>query len=637
MKSIICSVALLAVYNTAYAEDERQKLPTVEVIGQQTSVFETDPDNSLQSVTVINRDQFLGKITSIPELLKQQTGIQIRTLGGHGSYSSYSVRGASGAQIGIYLNGSLLNDAAGASLDLSLINLSSVERIEIYKNYTPAIFARSNIGGAINIVTLKAKPQTDISLGLGSFSTKNLAIHHGETNSSFALSGITSDNDYSFYNSTGNFIDNKNQKRYNNELSQYQGYAYYRQTISDQKFIDYSLLLSDKNKNQPTLQNVITNDAYLKTKLAIANMLYSQPLFNGDLSVKASIYNRSEHFGDPSMNIGISKIKNQLDRNNRFEVTAGYNEYIEDISLTWVNRASIEKYNSHNIADAQRSQWERTELASAFSGQIEINPQWQSEATLAMEYYKDQQAQGMAQPTKSDMLYSGHFSLKFQPNYSHQIIANISKSHRLPGQRELFGNLGYSIANSDLEPEVAINSELAWQYDADNIGISTSLFSRKISNLIATIYDSRGIGRSENIARADINGLELNLNYQWGNLILASANTWQKSRQKSPFLSFDNKRLPGLFEFKQTISAQYAQGNWAAGIDYDLSDNLFHNRAEIAEPTTNIELWNAFASLKIGRHSFDASLLNLLDKEYILFNRYIAPGLEARISWRYQL
>ena len=464
-----------------------------------------------------------------------------------------------------------------------------------------------------------------------------MRAHYGNENSSLIIKGLKSENNYPFYNSDAPFGDNKSQKRENNQLAQYSSYAYYRQKLSSTKYLDYSLLYSDKDKNQPTRQNFTNNQANLKNKIAIGSSLFSMPMFDGDFSIRTSILNRSEHFNDNLGLIGISQVKNQFDRNNRFEVAAGYNNYIGDLSTTWVNRASLEKYDSHDrTGRILRSQWQRTELASALSSLWEINPKWQSEATLAIEYYKDQQ-QNSNQPKQSDSLFSGHISVQYLPDYSNQLFANISQSHRLPGQRELFGNLGYSIANPDLQPEKAINSEIGWKYDVDNITISSSLFARSITNLITTIYDSRGIGRSENIAKADINGIELMLDYQWKQWQLNSSTTRQNSKQNSFFVAFDGKQLPGLFTFQQVLSAKYSIDNWGAGLSYQFSDGLFHNRAELAEATSNLELWSASASYTFGKYAIRTSLLNLLDKEYVLFNRYTAPGLELRITWNYQL
>ncbi|HMB30873.1 MAG TPA: TonB-dependent receptor plug domain-containing protein, partial [Desulfohalobiaceae bacterium] len=116
-------------------------------------IGDVDLESSPIFFSVINKEQFEGKIVSLAEVIEKEAGVQVRQSGGLGSFSSVSLRGSSSDQVMVFLDGVLLNDASGGGVDLSNISLSDVESIEIYRGITPANFGRSSIGGAINIRT----------------------------------------------------------------------------------------------------------------------------------------------------------------------------------------------------------------------------------------------------------------------------------------------------------------------------------------------------------------------------------------------------------------------------------------------------------------------------------------------------
>jgi len=80
--------------------------------------------------SVINLDKIDPGITSLGDLLGKEVGIQVLSSGGLGGYSAVSLRGASGDQVFIYLDGVLLNDASGGGVNLSQIPLNDVAAIE---------------------------------------------------------------------------------------------------------------------------------------------------------------------------------------------------------------------------------------------------------------------------------------------------------------------------------------------------------------------------------------------------------------------------------------------------------------------------------------------------------------------------
>ncbi len=105
------------------------------------------------SVSVINPDEFKGEQKDLAKILEQAPGIYIQRVTGDHQYTVARVRGSTGAQVNVYVDGVLQNVGNDMAVDLSLIPVSNIERIEVYKGYIPARFAGAPIGGVINIVT----------------------------------------------------------------------------------------------------------------------------------------------------------------------------------------------------------------------------------------------------------------------------------------------------------------------------------------------------------------------------------------------------------------------------------------------------------------------------------------------------
>ena len=131
------------------------------------------------TVSVIHVPEYKGEMKNLPDLLQTVPGVYVQRLSGTGHYSVARVRGATGGQVNIYIDGVMINSASDSAVDLSTIPVENVERVEVYRGYVPARFAGSPLGGAINIVTKKPQDtKGSISIGARSFDgyTGNLEL-----------------------------------------------------------------------------------------------------------------------------------------------------------------------------------------------------------------------------------------------------------------------------------------------------------------------------------------------------------------------------------------------------------------------------------------------------------------------------
>lgn len=127
-------------------------------------------------VSVAFPDAVKGEHKSLPDILDQIAGVYVRRVSGTGQYTTASIRGSSPSQVNIYIDGVPYNTSSEVAVDLSTLPISNVERVEVYRGSTPARFSGAPLGGAINIVTKRAKKLGgSVSVGARSFGGEQYA------------------------------------------------------------------------------------------------------------------------------------------------------------------------------------------------------------------------------------------------------------------------------------------------------------------------------------------------------------------------------------------------------------------------------------------------------------------------------
>ena len=135
---------------------EMLRLEEVQVLGER-SQFQADVFRLVSQVT--NEELQLLPVRTVSDVLKYLPGVDLRERGASGVQADLSMRGGSGKQVIVMLNGVNITDAQTEhySLDLPL-DVSLIDHIEVLQGTNYAVDAFS---GAINIVTKKAIEKPD--------------------------------------------------------------------------------------------------------------------------------------------------------------------------------------------------------------------------------------------------------------------------------------------------------------------------------------------------------------------------------------------------------------------------------------------------------------------------------------------
>lgn len=192
---VVGAVALGVSCMALMAEDKK-------VIVVSATRVETDLDAVASSISVLSdADIEVSGVKTLPEALKMLPGVHVASSGGLGKTARVYLRGSKSEDVLILIDGVDLNDpvSVGRGTDLSFVELSNIERIEVLRGAQSALYGSDAIGGVINIITKKGAgaPVAAIKAEAGSFGTyrESASLHgsKGNLGYSFALSRIDTD------------------------------------------------------------------------------------------------------------------------------------------------------------------------------------------------------------------------------------------------------------------------------------------------------------------------------------------------------------------------------------------------------------------------------------------------------------
>jgi Outer membrane cobalamin receptor protein len=120
--------------------------------------------------------------TTAADILQIIDGVNIRDYGATGGVKTISTRGLLSANVTILLDGNPINDQQNGIVDLALLPLSSIDRVEFVSGGASALYGGNAMGGVVNLITRKASQDLHASVkgGIGSFGARNGAFELGE-------------------------------------------------------------------------------------------------------------------------------------------------------------------------------------------------------------------------------------------------------------------------------------------------------------------------------------------------------------------------------------------------------------------------------------------------------------------------
>jgi len=613
-------------------------------------------DENTGSTSHISRATLEQSQSSLGEVLAQEIGVQHRQTGGFGSFSSISIRAASGAQTAIYLDGVLLNNSANPVLDLSTLELLNLDSVDIYRGSTPLQLGHAGIGGAVNLKTLGSSSSGAISagtrlrLGIGSFEQKGVQLSHqgryGSWNVVSAFSYRGSDNNFEFVNDNAtplNPDDDRREKRDNAQVVRKSillktGYQQNRQSRTD-----LTVQAAIRDSGVPNARNSINTVATYdteSTQLQLAQVI--DDFFAWNTRHTLYLHDNRTQFQDSLGQIGLGVQDSSTD--TQVVGAISFWEYLLDTGTLGVSvELRQEKLDSDDLVRTTRDFSARRNTAQGSLHYTWIDPsekwtlspvlRWASHALEAIapnppaDQFKD----------LKDSNTGTQLGVGYRFNDAVSLRMNAGNYYREPSFGELYSSFGLVNGNPLLEPEEGFNVDATVAIKQEKISIEATVFLSQRDELIITSFDARGVGKPDNNGAARVLGIEFGATYIFNSQLTLNTNlTWQDPRSTDQSTGFNNLFLPGEAQLAWFSRLQYKVSTFDLWYELDTKQKLFYDRANIL-PAPDVSQHSIGVDWKNDDWQLSLKLRNLSDENVEDFNGFPKPGRSFQLAFTRRL
>ena len=625
-------------------------------------VGEVDRQVTSSAYSVIDAERLRNGFTSLPKVLEQEVGVQMRTTGGEGSLSTVTLRGVSNEQVIIYLDGVALNDASGGPVDLSLIPVNSIERIEIYRGSTPLVLGSPSIGGAVNIVTRKSDKtdSSQIAATAGSFQTYKLSgsasLSYEKDDVLLSASYLQSENDFTFVNDNGtqfNPADDREEKRNNDGVKHLTLLGDWKHRINEKVDTELRLDVFNREKEIPSVTNSPDVQTSLDTRqFNFLGQLNARDVWSKDVNLNIKLFatHKDEVFDDSLAQIGFfnqhtESITNKIGTQLLAEINQPQSQWK---LLTALSRETYDQESTQALVESGINTRDRLELSaekvSYFHQQrlilnfiLRYQVLYDEMATVTDDF-------GTVTPgfETTYKLPSPQFGAKYRFDKGTFVTANIGIYNRAPSFFELFGGDGLLLGNPDLKQETSINTDIGltyswykpyhWLHDAE---IYAGLFYNQIEDLIVRIYNGHGVGVPENISDAVIQGFETTIKvYPAKNHSINANISLIDSINKTDVASFDGKILPGYYQYSMGLRYSYSLSRWLFSTEADIKRDMYYDRSNLLKGD-DVNRINVAIRRYFNHSNIDFRIDNILDENIRYFRNRPTPGLTLSLTYNH--
>lgn len=509
-----------------------------------------DRDNDLINIQIIGHQQridreiFANTYLPLDELLEQQAGIDIQSVGGNGQYSFPTIRGSSGKQVLVFWDGLLINDLNGGNADIGSLSLSSAGKIDIYRGMSPVELSPTAVGGVINIQSQELNNNSgEAGITLGSFETKEWYVSHNFANKNASLfvniSNFQSANNFNYLENapvsspnTPIFESRKNNAVNNKSILTKSHYKF-----SKAIRVDASAQLQQGKREISSKINTSTNNAYL-----------AQDAYR----IQTTLSHFSDNIGSTRLNISLQESKELYDdEGSKVGVGSQYNLYTT--SKNGIGLKHEMKFNALSLVLS--TAYENEQVKADFPhnkitpDDCSIGGKCETDFTRNARHIGTRLTAPLTD-TLNSMLQVTRFKYNDR-NYSNdadeelkqvttyttydsglsytfingiELYLKTGKQVRPATSSELFGDKGSSKGNIELIAEESQYNEIGLSLTHSIITFDVSIYQRILSDAITPSTDSRGIISFENVAKTEHNGFELTSSFDWNDQWSSSLN-----------------------------------------------------------------------------------------------------------------
>jgi len=450
------------------------------------------------SVVTITADEIAKRgATRLEEVLRDAVGVQVVSNGPAGAVATPSIRGATGSQVLVLLDGVRLNSAQTGQFNLSElpVPLSEIERIEVLRGPASALYGTNALGGVIQIFTRtpQKQPLTQLSWSEGRFNTRDVGF------STAARRGL------------GRYRLSASRERSDG----YRDNSDLEQTIIEGMLgfdlpggFDLQAMASylDKETGVPGSIDWPSPEARQTDRNTLASLTLTGPLGPLAVTLRGHYDRRRNTYQDPGAFTPVDD-RHLLEtlggeaqgeyRQGSHAVLFGGDFFRDDLDSTSSGNPDQERWSLFAQYELDATSWATLLLGARYDVHSDFSNEWSPRAAL------------MLTPAEGTRL---RFSA--------------SRAFRAPTLNDRFWpDTGWTRGNPDLEPEIAWEFEAAIEQEmGEKAEVTLAAFRREVRDLIEWTADEAGVWSPDNVTRARIWGIEAGASYQAHRLLRAGAN-----------------------------------------------------------------------------------------------------------------
>ncbi len=414
--------------------------------------------DSPSEVDIINRSLIEGANGStVADVLENSGGVFVKEYGANAALKTLSLRGSASEHVLVLVNGNRFNNFQNDLVDLSLLPLDGVERIEIVHGGNSALYGADALGGVVNILTKRASAEARIHTEVsgGSFGYERYLVSGQGRLGSLGLSmgyGSERGRDDFTYASSG--VPGGTAKRGNSDFVRRQFFLNGDAAIDDRSSLTVSLQEVHADRGAPGAIGPFESELARQNDHDV-NVIASYSdahLDRLNLSVRSAVHYNYETFIDPNPFFPLdSYYKNvYANLNPQAQYLLGASEKIVagidigqgtldgndfDSKITRVQKAVYLASETH--LDFQRDVFDRfslfgtlrydhvTDVDQAFTPKLGLNVRLMQAGDLRLRFSG---GRNFRPPTFNDLYYRGFSNPSLKPEYSTSLDAGFSTS-----------------------------------------------------------------------------------------------------------------------------------------------------------------------------------------------------------------
>jgi iron complex outermembrane receptor protein len=463
---------------------------------------------------------------SVAEALDALPGVRVRSIGGLGSFATVSIRGSTGSQVRVLLDGIPLATSATGVAGIGDLSLDSFAEIRVHRGAAPPSLGGGAIGGVVELVTPEPgrDPRFEASLGAGSFDTLRLStLEVGRTDglryTALAATGYTK-GDFSFYDDRETPYDagdDRTSLRTNDDAREVEGGLSISSAPADRWLLETGGSLFAKEQGLAGRAAFQAGEARLATLRVLAQGTLTRFFDRGSVGLRLQGRAHRDLFDDPAGEIGIGEQRtDDLTRAGAATLLASMRLLPVRISLAaggeW-ERFEPEDELGPGAADGRptrRVAMAALEVDVSLGRRLVLSPL--ARIRIVEDSYRVVSSAGGDRAVPGDpaarVLFSPRLGARLAASRAATLRASFGRDHREPTFEELFGDRGQLLGNPSLEPESAWSGDLGIALVLRHARLDAGVFQTEADDLIQLVQTSIRTVHPVNLGRTRIRGVE---------------------------------------------------------------------------------------------------------------------------------